>query len=192
MPNSNSNLALFAFKEGTTENPKQPWRVLIADDDPEMHAVTALVLSDAIIEGRPLELLNAYSAEDMIEILRHESDIALIILDVVMESDDAGLRAVKTIRKELHNEQVRIVLRTGQPGYAPEKEVITSYDINDYIMKSEQTQNKLFTAVVAAMRSYRQIQSIEQNRQGLEKVIHAAANLMERNSLKSFSEGIVT
>ncbi len=195
MSTRKSNVALFPLQGSSTtltSNKRRPWRVLIADDDREIHTVTKLALSGVLIEGRSLEFLNAYSAEEAIEILRNEDDIAVLLLDVVMESEDAGLRAVKSIREELKNEHIRIVLRTGQPGYAPEEKVITDYDINDYTMKNELTRNKLLTTVVTALRSYRQICTIEQNRQGLEKIIGAAANLMERNSLVSFSEGVVT
>lgn len=171
---------------------KSPWKILIADDDPEIHAVTKLALSDLQLEGRELTFFHAYSGEQTLEILSTEKNIAMVLLDVVMEQDDSGLRAVQHIREDLGNEEIRIVLRTGQPGYAPEEAVITTYDINDYKTKTELTRNKLLTTVVSALRSYRQIRTINQSRHGLEKIIRAAANLMERHSIINFSEGVVT
>ncbi|WP_113907882.1 GGDEF/EAL domain-containing response regulator [Aliidiomarina celeris] len=171
---------------------RSPWRVLIADDDPEIHAVTKLALSDFVLENREIEFLSAYSGAETIRILRDEPNVAMVLLDVVMEQDDSGLRAVQQIRQELGNEEIRIILRTGQPGYAPEEDVITTYDINDYKTKTELTRNKLLTTVVSALRSYRQIRTINQSRKGLEKIIRAAANLMERHSIINFSEGVVT
>ncbi|MCC5854458.1 MAG: EAL domain-containing protein [Idiomarina sp.] len=171
---------------------KSPWRVLIADDDAEIHAVTKLALGDLMLDERPIQFFHAYSCDETIEVLRTEPNIAMVLLDVVMECDDAGLKAVRMIREELGNDEVRIVLRTGQPGYAPEEQVITEYDINDYKTKTDLTRNKLLTTVVSALRSYRQIRTITQSRQGLEKIIHAAANLMEQHSIIAFSEGVVT
>ena len=107
------------------------WRVLIVDDDVEVHAVTRLILGKMRFKGRGIELLSAHSAAQARSLLEKERDIAVVLLDVVMETDDAGLRLVSVIRKELGNVATRIILRTGQPGQAPEEQVIVDYDIND-------------------------------------------------------------
>lgn len=169
-----------------------PWRILIVDDDREIHSVTKLALSGVSIDGRELSFLHAYSGAEALQILGERDDVAMVLLDVVMETDDAGLRAAKAIREELQNDEVRIVLRTGQPGYAPEERVILQYDINDYKTKTDLTRSKLLTTVVSALRSYQQIRAISESRRGLEKIVHAAANLMERHSIRNFSEGVVT
>jgi hypothetical protein len=108
-----------------------------------------------------------------------------------METDDAGLRCVEFIRKTMGNKQVRIILRTGQPGQAPERQVIVDYDINDYKAKSELTAQKLFTSVVAALRSYQHIISIDLSRRGLEKIIDGSASLFEQQSMSRFVEGVL-
>ncbi|HEY0836181.1 MAG TPA: DUF3369 domain-containing protein [Azospirillum sp.] len=168
-----------------------PWTVLIVDDDPEVHAITRVVLGDTVFEERALRFLSAHTAAEARAILRGRDDIAVALLDVVMETDDAGLQLVRFIREELGNHQIRIILRTGQPGQAPERKVIVAYDINDYKAKSELTAQTLFTATVAALRSYQHISTIEQSRRGLEKIVDAAAALFERRSLTSFVEGVV-
>lgn len=168
-----------------------PWVVLIVDDDAEVHAITRVVLGDVRFEGRPIVFLSAHSAAEARVVLATETDVAAILLDVVMETDDAGLRLVHHIREELDNRQVRIILRTGQPGQAPEREVIVNYDINDYKAKSELTSQKLFTATVAALRSYQHIATIEQSRRGLEKIVDGAASLFEHRSLQRFVQGVL-
>ena len=120
------------------------WRVLIVDDDVDVHAVTRLALRNVSFKGRELELFSAYSGREAYDILRDTPDIALVLLDVVMETDDAGLILAKRIRADLNNSIVRVVLRTGQPGQAPEQRVIIEYDINDYKAKTELTTQKLF------------------------------------------------
>jgi len=166
--------------------------ILIADDDEEIHSVTKLALSGLEGAGKRLVFAHAYSGKQAIEYLQKHHDVAMILLDVVMESDDAGLQVVERIRDELKNDEIRIVLRTGQPGYAPEENVVKHYDINDYKTKTELTRSRLMTSVFSAIRSYQQIKTINQNRQGLRKIIHSAANLMERHSIINFSEGVVT
>src|SRR5438045_6147767 len=116
-----------------------PWKVLIVDDEPEVHNVTRLVLSNFRFEERPLKFLSAYSGREAVELLAAQPDVAVMLLDVVMESDQAGLDVVKRVRSELANPFVRIVLRTGQPGQAPEHHVIANYDINDYKDQTEHT-----------------------------------------------------
>lgn len=151
----------------------EKWKMLVVDDDVSVHNTTKSVLKKFVYENKKLDIISAYSGKEAIEILKKDPDIAVMLLDVVMETDDAGLRVVKEVRENLGNRLIRIVLRTGQPGTAPEKDIILSYDINDYKEKAELTSLKLFTTVVASLRSYRDLATIEQNRIGLEKIIEA-------------------
>ena len=169
----------------------ETWKVLIVDDDPEIHSVTQLALSDLVVLGRHLEYLHAYSGQDACKLIEEHQDIVLVLLDVVMESDDAGLAVVKHIREQLKRDDIRIVLRTGQPGYAPEESVIKDYDINDYKTKTELTRRKLVTTVYAAIRSYQQIDSVTKNREGLERIIGAAANLLEQHNVHDYAAGVL-
>ena len=170
----------------------ETWKVLIVDDDPEIHSVTQLALSDLSVLGRRLEYLHAYSGEEAKTIIEQDQEIVLVLLDVVMETDDAGLQVVKYIREQLKREDIRIVLRTGQPGYAPEESVIKDYDINDYKTKTELTRRKLVTTVFAAIRSYQQITAVSQSRAGLERIINSASNLLEIHTIHEFGLGVLT
>lgn len=174
------------------EEPRKPWRVLIVDDDTDVHKATELAMQGLLVEGEPLTFLHAKSAGEARSLLGHEPDIAVVLLDVVMESDDAGLQLVRHIREELRQRAVRIVLRTGQPGYAPEIETVQAYDINDYKTKSELTRTRLYTVLTAAIRSYRQIRALEANRQGLEMIVEASTELGRQHGLHRFAEGVVT
>ncbi|WP_395676715.1 response regulator [Inquilinus sp.] len=144
--------------------PTEPWRVLVVDDDAEVHQITRLVLDGFTFAGRGVALIDAYTAAEAMEVLRRTGDVALILLDVVMETEDSGLRFARWVREELGNAATRIVLRTGQPGQAPEQDVILAYDINDYKAKTELTQTRLLTTMVAALRAYQQIRAIEDGR----------------------------
>lgn len=155
------------------------WRLLVVDDDEAIHTSTRFVLSDFEYNGETLNLLHAYSADEAKAYLAENDDIAVMLLDVVMETDDAGLRLIDYVRNELNNKEIRIILRTGQPGVAPEWEVITKYDINDYKTKTELTQEKLFTTITTALRSFEQLFEINTNRSGLERIVEGAADLMQ-------------
>ncbi|MCG2584789.1 DUF3369 domain-containing protein [Massilia sp. TS11] len=167
------------------------WRVLIVDDDVDVHAVTRLALRNVSFKGRELELFSAYSGQEAYQILQEQSDIALVLLDVVMETDDAGLILARKIREELDNQLVRVVLRTGQPGQAPEQRVIVEYDINDYKAKTELTTQKLFTTVISALRAYESLIMLERSRIGLGKILAGATNLYQIHSLREFASGVL-
>ncbi|HSW06418.1 MAG TPA: EAL domain-containing protein [Aquabacterium sp.] len=168
------------------------WKLLIVDDDEDVHQATELALRGISIEGRPLQLLHAHSAAQAHALISADADIAVLLLDVVMESPDAGLRLVRQVREDLGRRALRVVLRTGQPGYAPEIETIRSHDINDYRTKSELTRVRLYTSLTAAIRSYRQILALEQTRTGLEIVVSASNELGRQRGLQRFAEGLVT
>ena len=147
-----------------TDNPdpqSPPWLVLVADDEPEVHAVTRLALARLRFRGRPVRLLDCASAAEAERILRETPGIAVILLDVVMETEDAGLRLVRTIREDLGNRAVRIVLRTGQPARIPEEELVLAYEIDGYTAKTELTARRLFTSVVTALRAYAAFEALE-------------------------------
>lgn len=170
---------------------KNAWKILVIDDEVEVHKVTELVLRNVKFDGSGLNFLHAYSAEQARGLLSDNEDIALALVDVVMETDHAGLDLVKWIREEIKNKQVRLVLRTGQPGQAPEQQVIEAYDINDYKDKTELTNTKLRTLLFAALRSYRDIVTIDKSRLGLERVIRATASINELQSLRKFASAVL-
>ena len=177
--------------EDSVPDEPRPWRVLIVDDEPDIHAVTRFALDQVRFKGRGLELLSAYSASEGFEVLSREKDVALVLLDVVMETEDAGLRLAQRIRNELGNQLVRIVLRTGQPGNAPEEQVIVDFDINDYKGKTELTKQKLFTTVISSLRAYEGMVAMERSSLGLRKILQGAGDLYQQTSLKEFASGVL-
>jgi len=168
------------------------WKIAVIDDDQAVHEGTRFALSDYMLNGQGLEILSAYSAAEGRTLLRAHPDIAAVLLDVIMETDVAGLELVEFIRDEIKNETVRIILRTGQPGQAPERRVIIQYDINDYKAKTELTADKLFTSLTAALRSYQQLERMVETRRGLEIIIDAASTLYDFRSMQRLAEGVLT
>lgn len=186
---------VFSSEERESEqdlSEKKLWKVIIVDDEPEVHTATKLVLDDFTFEGAGLECISAYTAKEAIDLIKIHEDAAVILLDVVMESDHAGLELVKIIREELNNHMIRIVLRTGQPGQAPERSVIMDYDINDYKQKTDLTSQKLFTTIYTAIRSYRDIFAIEKNRTGLRYIVEASGGLFKETSIMRLAQGVLT
>jgi signal transduction histidine kinase/CheY-like chemotaxis protein len=174
------------------DQPSAAWKIAVIDDDAAVHEGTRFALYDYSLHGQGIEILSAYSAEEGRELMRTHPEIAVILLDVVMETDNAGLALVDFIRTELKNETVRIILRTGQPGQAPERRVIVDYDINDYKAKTELTADKLFTALTAALRGYLQLQRMVETRRGLEMIIEGASALYDFKSIQKLAEGVLT
>jgi response regulator RpfG family c-di-GMP phosphodiesterase len=156
-----------------------PWKVLIVDDDKEVHEVTKLVLSNFEWDDTPLHFISAYSAYEAEQLFLEHDDIAVALIDVVMETDDAGLQLIQTVRDEYHNKTTRIVLRTGQPGQAPERKIIREYDISDYKSKTELSGVKLDTLLCTSLRSYQNIVNLNKNKEGLELVVESSSVLFD-------------
>jgi signal transduction histidine kinase len=168
------------------------WTIAVIDDDPAVHEGTRFALYDYTLNGLGLTILSAYSAAEGRALLANHPETAVVLLDVVMETDNAGLELVNYIRRELKNQTVRVILRTGQPGQAPERNVIIEYDINDYKAKTELTADKLFTALTSALRSFQQIQRLDETRRGLEIIIDAASMMFDLKSMQRLAEGVLT
>lgn len=170
----------------------QPWKILVVDDEPDIHAITKIALSDFTLDDRGITQLHAYSAKEARNILEENPDIAMLLLDVVMESDEAGLDLVRYIRNVLGNKAMRIVLRTGNPGHAPERRVIAEFDINDYREKSELTTQKLNTVMYTALRSYRDILTSEEEKKQLEKLVDMSVSLFMHRTPEALSSNAIS
>lgn len=163
------------------------WTILVVDDDEFVHSSTKLALKSFEYQQQQVTILHAYSGKEALEIIRDsKSDIALALIDVVMETEHAGLTLVKEIRQTLQNHEIRIVLRTGQPGLAPEWDVVNNYDINDYTAKTELTQTRLFTLIISAIRSFEQLRQVNVQNQGLEMMLNAFPSKIDNQSLYTF------
>lgn len=176
------------INKNDTVKSRPPWSILVVDDEPDMHASTSLVLNKLVFAGRGIRLLHAHSAAEAKILLAEPANkmIAVALIDVVMENDESGLQLVHHIRHDLNNHLIRLIIRTGQPGHAPERKVIENYDIDDYKEKTELTSQKLFTTIRLALKVYSDILLIEKNKIGLEYILSATQELYNKASLEDF------
>ncbi|MBM7072779.1 DUF3369 domain-containing protein [Shewanella sp. 202IG2-18] len=167
------------------------WHVLIVDDDKDVHTSTKLIMSGFEFENKAIKFQSAYSGKEARELLAQGQQFGLILLDVVMEADDAGLELAKFIRKQLNNNYSRIILRTGQPGIAPEQSVIRNFDIDGYKAKTDFRRNDLETTFYTSLRAYRDICLLQQHRKVLKQVISSITNVSEFSDLQKFAEAVL-
>lgn len=135
------------------------FHVVLVDDEPDVHEVSRLAMRGFRVYGLPIRLHSAASKAEGIEVLngltlgRPDISMACVaLIDVVMETDHAGLELCEYIRDVMKNRTLQIYVRTGQPGVAPERAVLDRYDIQGYLAKSEATADKLYTVVKAGVR----------------------------------------
>lgn len=160
----------------------QEWKILVVDDEEDVHTVTGMLLEDVVYQNKPIRLLDAYSGKQACQILDKEPDVALIFLDVVMETNHAGLEVVRYLREKLKNLRTRVILRTGQPGEAPESSVIMNYEIDDYKLKTELTAQKMMTSLIGGLRAYgtlRKLQVENQKRKKAEDLLKNAYDKLD-------------
>lgn len=170
---------------------RDTWKVLLVDDDEQMHQITRLALSGFEFDGKKLDLMSAYSGSEARALCQSHPDLALALVDVVMESEHAGLDLVRFIRDELQNRVIRLVLRTGQAGQAPEDTVIREYEIDDYKEKTELTTQKLKTVLYSMLRAYRDLKLIEAQKNGLKKVIESSAKVQNTTSFQTYASSVL-
>ena len=182
----NSDEELFFCDEVSGDSPGESWKILIVDDEAQVHTATDIALRKFVYENKSLKFISAYSAKEAKQLIQEHPDVAIILLDVIMETDDAGLEFVKYVRQVLGNQLVRIILRTGQPGQVPEKSVIINYDINDYKTKTELTTSKLYTTILTALRSFclgQKLQSEIERREQVEKALRISEEKEHQKAL---------
>lgn len=147
------------------------WNVLLVDDEEDVLEVSRLVLEDLYFDDRPLNILTARSGREARTIFESQEGIALAFIDVVMETEHAGLDLVKYVRQNLGNDRTRLILRTGNPGAAPEREIVRYFEIDDYKEKTELTADRLGTAVMTSLRSYRNLIARLRFQEGLQRIL---------------------
>lgn len=162
-------------------------KILAVDDDANFQRSTAFALFTLTVLGCKIELTQAFSYAEACQVLAKENDFAIALVDVVMETEDAGLRLVRGIREVLGNEKIRIILLTGQPGMAPIFDVMRNYDINDYWTKSELSADRLQTILTTNLRSYQQISSIANAKRGLQLIAESSGALYTSRNIKELS-----
>ncbi|MEG4859865.1 ATP-binding protein [Microcoleus sp. K1-B6] len=182
----NSDDEILFADETTEEKLSESWKILVVDDESQVHTATEISLRKFVFENKSLTFINAYSAREAKQLIQENPDVAIILLDVIMETDDAGLNFVKYVREVLGNQLVRIILRTGQPGQVPEKSIIINYDINDYKTKTELTTSKLYTTMLTALRSFslsHKLQSEIERREQVEKALRLSEEKEHQKSV---------
>lgn len=189
----NDDLRALLIDDDKREEPSNEGvlKVLIVDDEPTVHDITALVLKNFRYKGYRLELKSAYSAAEAREVLACDGPFALILLDVIMETDDAGLSLARYIREELKDSMVRIVLRTGQPGMVPQRQVMRDYEIDDYKEKAELTSERFDATVTASIRTYLGFRHLEQSRQGLIRILDAIKDIDSSDMEENLADSIL-
>ena len=186
-----ANINLLKTQTPLTQSLYKSWKIIIADDEPDVHTLTKTVLKDFRYKDRSVEFISTYTGEETFQVIKDNDDIAMVLLDVVMESDNAGLEVARKVRDELKNHSIQIVLRTGQPGYAPETDVVINYAINDYKEKTELTSKKLLTTIVTALRTFETLRTLEGNKEGLQHIIDASQSLFHHQSNELFIQGLL-
>ena len=157
-----NTMVLFAEEEDSALlvspdwRPKDTWCVLMVDDDAVVHTITRLALRGYTFRGRSLEFISAFSGQEGQQIFRERADIAVAMVDVVMEREQAGLELIDYVRHTLGNHSTRMVVRTGQPGRTTQKSSIDAYEIDDYCEKTDLTIQMLRALLDEQLGAYRE------------------------------------
>ena len=152
-----ANLTFAKEEKSQLQHLKDIHKILVVDDDQAIHDITRIALESMTFSDFKLQILTAYNAAEAKIILEEHDNIALALIDVVMETPEAGLDLVNYIRRELQNDFIRLIIRTGQANNFPPMHVIQNYDINDFKEKTELTRERLYTTIRTSIKQYKQL-----------------------------------
>ena len=169
---------------------KSQWNILIVDDEKDVHTLTIQALSDKTWKDREFKMFSAYSAKQAMELFEsgHKYDIAIV--DVIMETKDAGLKLCHFIRDNCPR-SLRIILRTGQPGTVPKIEILNNYDIDYYISKIEVDTEQLFSIIRACLRAHEDVSTIMAFSEQMRKYTAALGKLSHLNDMMVLMEEVL-
>jgi len=165
----------------TSSQVDNTWKVLVVDCRLSVHKATGLLLDNMSFAGKKFEIIESYSLGESKEVLLSDSNIALVLMDVEVGGENIGLDLIDFIRKDLRNEKIRIVLRTGYPNFSVE-EIVEKYHIDGCLAEEEISLSQFKFVIFGAIQTYNQIVSVTNYLQGL---AGSVANEM-RNSLMLF------
>ena len=168
------------------------WRVLAVDDDPKFQRSLAFALANMELMGRSIELVQAYSMAEAAALLGQDPHFAVVLVDVVMETEDAGLRLIKAVREILGVSETRFILLTGQPGMAPAESVMQDYDLSDYVLKSDLATRGIRNILTAAVRNYHQLKTISAARRGLQLIVESSNRLLGIRNLSQIASATLS
>jgi CheY-like chemotaxis protein len=137
----------------------RPWKVLIVDDERDVHQSTGFAFLGVKFEGRLIAFESAFSGQEALQmVLSNRAELPdLVLMDVVMQTPTDGLDTVRQLRRELAQRNIPfIILRTGQAGNLLNHDALgQDQDIDLVVNKSELTAEKLRSAVFAGLRTVR-------------------------------------
>ena len=134
------------------------WKVLITDDQEMIHVMIKHYLKDYQFQGIGLQFIDSFSCKDAKSLLNNNPDIAVVILDVMLEEPDSGFQIVQYIRETLNNKLLKIIMLTGNLDIEKAKFFFMTYDIDIYCPKYDI--NKIYFMMTASLRAYQSSYSI--------------------------------
>lgn len=160
------------------------WQVLIVDDDPNGHVMPQRALNELTFRRRKVEVIDAFSTGEALKKLEENADIAVAVVDIILQTEDEGLRLVRTIREEMGNRLIRIILRSGEERKFPESRLIIDYDINGYTGRSEDSAKQFLISIITAFRSYEHLRTIYSLNKSLEEKVKDRTQALSDANLK--------
>ena len=126
----------------------------MVDDDRDIHALTSIILNDFQFQNKPLRIHYARTSEQALECIAQNPNIQLMLIDMVMEDKDSGMKIIQHLRDDLKNERAQIVVRTSVREMLPQQSFVEDYNILTCKIKSEMTAHVFREIILHALESW--------------------------------------
>lgn len=112
--------------------------MIVDDSDAYRETLERRFARNKFNQDTPYRIIGANSARSAIEKISGLQDpVHIFLIDIRMETDDAGITLIEYIRRKDKFMNVPIIVITGQPGEYSEKRIRKEYLIHGYINKSD-------------------------------------------------------
>ncbi len=136
------------------EKNNRTWKILIVDDEQDIHKIIKMIFDNHKIDDMNLEIFSACNSDEAIFLLKENSDIAVALVDIVMETEDAGINCVRRIRNELKNDKIRLILKTGYPSQIPGPEILEAFDISMFKQETDLTTQIIIEMICTSIKEF--------------------------------------
>lgn len=126
------------------------WQILLVDDEPDMHAITTLTLSELRWGGRGLAFSSAYTISEAKELLAKNTYAAMLV-DVQIDGEDAAQLLTEYLRREVGEPATRVIVRSGDHNYSPAWLRDPAMDVAAFVDKSLGTVERLRSTLTEAL-----------------------------------------
>lgn len=162
---SDSSSPLAPSRRGPRPEPTTPpvvrWPMLVVSEVDDVVLAVGRGVAGAEIEGRPVEVQRAHTADAALAAAAAEPALAVALIDAELQPEGTGMSLVQRLRGDLARRALRIVLYSAGDDSPALLDLIRHHDIDDWWCEADLAPARVLVGLTTALRAYAQLAEIE-------------------------------